>query len=835
MIMSSFTIVPVIALFCYIFLLISFLAAKKDAAIYAFMELLLTMVIWASGSLFMRLAYWPSVGFWFHVSLTGLLMIPLIFYHFLKKFLRIERSYHIYFWTAAIIIMLSVNYKYGIFVQPPEVLKLENGGNAYIYHMHWQVVIPFLVEGGALFECSRMVYENSRENRFAGKSLRPVWIGIGALALGQICIALPAFSGFPIDICSGIVMAVCVYYALYQKRLFRLNLLVSKANCYVAAFVISMLIFYSFIPDYNDALRKQFGFEETQLTMAVSFSMVLAAVLIYFMIKAALDTVFEKAEITQSRSIGEFSTGVSYLANVGEILEQMMQTIEKAVPAEAVFIFLKEEAGDYVLTQGTKKTEEISCVIPKDEKVFDLLRESGGCILSREHRNTPEYKKFIAKIRKTIPKYKIECIAGIKDDEQYLGLIFLAGKKNGEKYTAGDLNFFESLSSVAFIAIQNSRLYEKAYWEARRDYLTGAANRKYFYEILKQCCESQSYDFGSIIMIDVDDFKLYNQLYGTDAGDDALKRIAKMIQAEVGEEGLVARYSGKVFTVMLPGSTEEEAEAVAHRISEQVREMNKTSGENAMKILTVSCGIALGVCPIHDFHELIGHADTAVYYAKKAGKNRTVVYKEGNGGERPSQMAYQPGVYSDYAPTIYALTAAIDAKDHYTFSHSENVAYYARELARAYGMNEEGLKTVYEAGLLHDIGKIGIDESILNKPGSLTREEYEIVKSHVELSIGIIRHLPSLDYVIPAVIGHHERYDGKGYPRGIKGEEIPLMARILCVADSFDAMVTARSYKPRIEVEDALANLEEEAGRQFDPRLVPVFVRCVRDGGIEIR
>lgn len=833
--MSSFTIVPIIALICYIFLLVSFLAAKKDAAIYAFMELLLTMVIWASGSLFMRLAYWPSVGFWFHVSLTGLFMIPLIFFHFLQKFLCVEKTYRIYFWTAAIVLMLLVNYKYEIFVQAPQVLRLENGGNAYVYHMHWQAVIPFLVEGGALSACGRMVYENRRENKFAGKSLRPVWYGIGALALGQICIAFPAFSGFPIDICSGIVMSVCVYYALYRKRLFRLNLLVSKANCYVAAFLISMLLFYSFIPDYNPLLEKHFGFEETQLTMAVSFSMVLAAVVIYLIIKAALDTVFEKDEIMQSRSIGEFSSGVSYLTNVDGILEQMMQTIEEAVPAEAVLIFLKDESGDYRLTLGSGKTEGLSCVISKDEKVFDLLRESGGCIFTREYKSVPVYKKFIADMRIQLPKYKIECIAGIRDDEQYQGLIFLAGKKNGERYTPGDLSFFESLSSVAFIAIQNSRLYEKACEEARRDYLTGVANRRYFYEVLEQCCDSEAYDFGSLVMIDVDDFKLYNQLYGTEAGDGALKRIAEMIRGEVGEKGIVARYSGKVFTILLPGVTESEAEALTGRISDLVREMNKASGENAMKVLTVSCGIALGVCPIHDFHELIEHADTAVYYAKKAGKNRTVIYKEGNGGERPSELSYQPGVYSDYAPTIYALTAAIDAKDHYTFSHSENVAYYARELARAYGMNEEGLKIIYEAGLLHDIGKIGIEENILNKPGKLTDEEYEIVKSHVELSIGIIRHLPSLDYVIPAVIGHHERYDGKGYPRGIRGEEIPLMARILCVADSFDAMVTARSYKPSIEVEEALHNLEEDAGRQFDPKLVPVFVRNIREGRIAIR
>lgn len=114
------------------------------------MELLLTMVIWASGSLFMRLAYWPSVGFWFHVSLTGLFMIPLIFFHFLQKFLCVEKTYRIYFWTAAIVLMLLVNYKYEIFVQAPQVLRLENGGNAYVYHMHWQAVIPFLVEGGAV-------------------------------------------------------------------------------------------------------------------------------------------------------------------------------------------------------------------------------------------------------------------------------------------------------------------------------------------------------------------------------------------------------------------------------------------------------------------------------------------------------------------------------------------------------------------------------------------------------------------------------------------------------------------------------------------------------------
>lgn len=139
-----------------------------------------------------------------------------------------------------------------------------------------------------------------------------------------------------------------------------------------------------------------------------------------------------------------------------------------------------------------------------------------------------------------------------------------------------------------------------------------------------------------------------------------------------------------------------------------------------------------------------------------------------------------------------------------------------------------------KSGLLHDVGKIGIRETILNKEGALTSEEYEIIKGHVEASIDIIRHLPSLDYVIPAVIGHHERYDGKGYPRRIAGEDIPATARILCIADSFDAMTSKRCYKRAFSVEKAKRILQEEAGKQFDPAMAAAFIKCLDEGRIKL-
>lgn len=830
--MYSYAMIPIIALFCYMFLLISFVAAKKDSSIWAFMGLLMLMVAWTSGSLFMRLEYWPSMEFWFHVSLAGLLLLPVALFLFLRTFIGEIKLYGIPVWAAVIVLAVLVNGKTGFFLQPP--VRVQHG---YVYQITWTVLFLFVIEAGALVESIRMLIENKKKNVFLWNRLMPIWVGIGFLVAGNICLLFPVFEGFPIDVCAGIPMAACLYYSLYKKRVFELKLLISKANCYTVAFLFAMLLFYRLIPDYDLILRRGIGFDETQSTMLVTFSVVFASWILYIPLKDFLDSVFVSDEVKYSKCIGAFSGKVSQLMSVDEILAQMVESIRSVVPAENAYIFLVNDRGDYELSRKRADQElgGIRDVIPRLDHMMGVLKDSGGRLLVRDYKRTSSFHQLSETERLRLSENRIECVAAIQDEDQYLGLIMLAAKTNGENYGAEELDFLASIGAVASIAVKNSLLYEAAYKEARRDYLTGVANRKYFYEMLQQCCESGRFDYGTLLMINVDDFKLYNQLYGAEAGDDALKRIAGLICREVPEECFVARHSGKEFAVLFPGYPVEAVRKVAERLSYSIRVMNRGSGDYAMKVLTASCGIALGVCPMPDYHEVVNHAEMAVYYAKQAGKNRIVVYTEGETQAGAAAAGNQAVQYSEYASTIYALTAAIDAKDHYTFSHSENVAYYAQELARAYGMNEEGISIIYQAGMLHDIGKIGIEERILNKPGKLTKEEYEIMKTHVELSIGIIRHLPSLDYVIPAVIGHHERYDGKGYPRRMKGEEVPLMARILCVADSFDAMVSKRSYKPKMEVDRALEILQQEAGAQFDPKLVPVFVRIVKDGTVKIR
>lgn len=263
--------------------------------------------------------------------------------------------------------------------------------------------------------------------------------------------------------------------------------------------------------------------------------------------------------------------------------------------------------------------------------------------------------------------------------------------------------------------------------------------------------------------------------------------------------------------------------------AEQIQNVMLTATEdkpNVIQLITFSIGIACDTSLAQNATELFRQARRASFYAKENGKNCTEVYEKKDLEEKKQDN--EKG-YNQVSPTIFALMAAIDAKDSFTFEHSENVSKYAERLAMKLGLPKEDIQTARVAGLLHDIGKIGIQDDILKKKGKLTKEEYEIIKTHVEKSVEMIHFLPHMNYVIPAVLSHHERYDGKGYPNGIKGKEIPILGRILAVCDSFDAMVSRRAYKERLSVEYAIGELERGKGTQFDPDVAQAFIEMVKE------
>ena len=332
--------------------------------------------------------------------------------------------------------------------------------------------------------------------------------------------------------------------------------------------------------------------------------------------------------------------------------------------------------------------------------------------------------------------------------------------------------------------------------------------------------------------MDIDYFKHYNDLYGHQKGDEALKKIGKLLKNIARENDLVARYGGEEFAIILPNTSEEEATKIAERIRNKVEKTYFEGQENQPNAnFTVSVGIAVFPDKAKSELELVKCADDALYRAKFFHKNRVETYvsvldelKRDLNEEENALVA-----------SIKTLISIINAKDKYTYSHVERVVIYSRLMAKKLGLSEDEKKQLIYGAYMHDIGKINIPNEILTKKMRLTKEEWEILKQHPKDGVEIIKSVNSLKNVVPLILYHHERYDGFGYPVGLKEKEIPYLARVLTVIDCFDAMTSSRPYNKRKTYDEGLIELERCSGTQFDPEIVGIFSEVVKENINEIQ
>lgn len=355
------------------------------------------------------------------------------------------------------------------------------------------------------------------------------------------------------------------------------------------------------------------------------------------------------------------------------------------------------------------------------------------------------------------------------------------------------------------------------------DGLTGLINQRYFHEILGKHFEEAKKTGGSLglIIMDIDDFKFINDTYGHDFGDTVLKSTGKLLSDLAKEGQFVCRYGGDEFTVVIPNADINTIQKIAEYFKSGINKLGpKYFPKKIRDKITLSMGLSEYPHLSSDKNELFTQADTALYHAKNLGKDKIHFYQD-------IMKQLRKGISSDHQQLIgafKALLGTISAKDKYTLGHSERVSAYAVSIGEALGLSPKEICTLQYAGLLHDIGKVEIPKSILNKTGRLTDEEFALIRMHSIYSENILEPLNELDQLLLYVRQHHERFDGKGYPDGLSGKKISLGARILCVADSFDAMLSERPYSPRKTMEQAINELKRCSGSQFDPKIVRVFL-----------
>ncbi len=373
-----------------------------------------------------------------------------------------------------------------------------------------------------------------------------------------------------------------------------------------------------------------------------------------------------------------------------------------------------------------------------------------------------------------------------------------------------------------------------------RDILTGLYSHVYFQERLSaEIANAKSHDRPlAVLLVDVDRFKSVNERLGHQIGDGILAQLAELLKSSVRQTDIIGRFGGDKFALILPETDLNGAKNMAESLRSLVQahqfrpvplslafEDQATDSDAPAICLTTTTGIA--VFPEHhkEREGLVMAADIALCRAKHNSPNTVSVYETPDSSETDldPQQLYKM-LRDPSAAAIRSLAAAVDAKDQYTHGHSERVTNYALEIGTQIGLSQDVMSSLRVAGLLHDLGKIGVPDVVLNKPGDLTHEERETVKEHPTVGANILRRAPHLENVVPAVLHHHERWDGSGYPDRLKGEEIPLVARLLAVADAFDAMTSDRPYRRRMSVHEALLQLQVNAGKQFDPSLVNAFI-----------
>jgi len=825
--MNLWAIIPLISCLTFAVLVVLVLQQARRRADKVFALFLFASGVWSFTSF--MLVYNPSsphLIFWNGLVIAAIPWVAICYYHFVRAYNNKPGGIGLYVGYAFVltILVLCLN---------GYVVKSAYFINGFLYHdiKPWDYIV-----GGITFPllltAMLMLIKRYRSSTDPTDRNRTTYLIIGsgiAIVGGYVTSFTPTLAGLPTDHLGNFANALIIAYAIRKYELFSIRFVVRRGLAYSLVIICLGGIYASSIFLGQKFFPAQPTYSIVLLATILVLLLTLLARPLRYTVQEWVDRFFYRGAYEYRQTLLNFSTRMGNILNLEQLANEMLPAMTKAIHiTQAKLLFQDTSSGDFTSQFTYPEVEgELNDELRfnSDNPIIAWLEKETSPLSLGQIDSIPEFKGLWQTEREKLITSNLELLCPIKSRGRLIGILALGRKQSDTFYSHEDIGLVMSMSSEAGVIIENAQLYSQALVRANTDGLTGLYNHRYFHERLEQEIARGS-RFGtmfSLIMLDIDFFKAYNDNYGHLAGDEVLRKIGGHIDSSIRSIDLAFRYGGEEFAIILPETRLDDAYRVAERIRKTIE--SKTSFK-AM-LVTVSLGIAHWPIDGVMKEEVIDHADAALYRAKQTGRNKTCLSSDVVKPETPvigAELEARPRALS----IIYALAATVDAKDHYTYGHSRKVSDYAVAVAEALGLPQDRIDTLRAAGLLHDIGKVGVPDSILNKKGPLTDEEWETVKAHPDLGVEILRHVIDLVNCLPAISYHHEHYDGKGYPRGLKGDSIPLEARILAIADAYDAMTSPRPYREQISPQQAINELKRCAGTQFDSELVDIFCKIIQ-------
>jgi diguanylate cyclase (GGDEF)-like protein/PAS domain S-box-containing protein len=430
----------------------------------------------------------------------------------------------------------------------------------------------------------------------------------------------------------------------------------------------------------------------------------------------------------------------------------------------------------------------------KSENLIANRKISYNSIIAPEHREFlwREWERVLLQRKRFQGEYKIITKAG-----EYKWVLEL---RQGVYDAEGNIEALEGI--VLDISEQKEKEYEITYLR-EHDFLTGLYNRSYM-EQEKRRLDNPEYWPLSVFICDIDGLRMINDAYSHAEGDRLILKAAKLIQSCLKKGAVMGRITGGEFMLLLPNTDSQAAHRIKTNIKDVIAKYNN-SKKDKLYAVNLTIGYSTKGTKDQNIEDIIKDAEEYLKHSKLLNRN------------------------SSHSAIVSAIMATLYAKSQETEDHGQRLGRYCQMIGRQLGLDQKSMSELYLVSKLHDIGKIGIDDSILNKPGKLSGEEWAKMKLHPEIGHRIAMATPQLEHIAEYILYHHEHWDGTGYPRGLKGEDIPVISRILAIADAFDAMTEDRVYRKALPKEVALAEIKRNAGTQFDPKIAKIFIDLMKE------